>query len=280
MLKLKISITLILLAVISTFSQENLNDYKYIIIPSQYDFQKSEDSFQINSLMKFLFEKADFEVYMDTDEFPEELAKNRCLGLTASLNDNSKMLVTKMNIDLIDCQNKVVYSTVEGKSKIKEYKKAYHECIRKTFTELEKLEYAYNGAVEGAAVSEVLVVEKAEENAVVNESTGIDAQPIANASVIGVTAVGVSSKTEPSKENSVAEITVGSTVLYAQPTVNGFQLVDGTPKVIYVLVKMNVPDVYSIKGSDGIVYKKDGVWKVDTYIDGKLVTKELNIKFF
>ncbi|MCK5814574.1 MAG: hypothetical protein KAH07_01385 [Flavobacteriaceae bacterium] len=239
--KLKVSLVLILFSILSSFSQENLNDYKYIIIPSQFDFQKSKDSFQINSLLKFLFEKTDFEVYLDTDKFPEELAKNRCLGLTAKLDDNSKIFSARTNIDLVDCQNRVVYTTAEGVSKMKDIKKAYHESIRKTFAEIEKLEYAYN------PVSEVVAAP------VIASSSG---------------------------KNDVGQVNIDNIVLYAQPTANGYQLVDSTPQVIYVLNKTAVKDVYLIEGQDGKVYKEGAVWKIDTYVDGKLETKELSLKFF
>lgn len=280
MFKLKVSLALVLFSILSTFSQENLNDYKYVIIPSQYDFQKSEDSFQINSLMKFLFEKIDIEVYMDTDEFPEELAKNRCLGLTARLNDLSKMLVTKMNIDLIDCQNKVVYSTAEGKSKVKDYKKAYHESIREAFSEFDELEYAYNGDKAVVAVSGVVAMENTKDSDVLKESVDSNVNSITKESVVAVTTVAAAATVKPSKEEAVAEITVGTTVLYAQPTADGYQLVDSTPKVIYVLTRTTVKDMYLIKGQDGMVYKEGETWKVDYYVDGKLVTKELSLKFF
>ena len=43
-----------------SFAQKNINNYKFIIVPKQYEFQKSEDSYQINSLTKFLFERDGF----------------------------------------------------------------------------------------------------------------------------------------------------------------------------------------------------------------------------
>ena len=39
------------------FSQTNLNNYKYVIVPKKYDFLKEEDQFRLNGLTKFLFEK-------------------------------------------------------------------------------------------------------------------------------------------------------------------------------------------------------------------------------
>ena len=134
------------------FAQKNINSYKYILVPKQYEFQKSVDQHQLNSLTKFLFNKAGYTVLFTDDNYPEDLAKNSCLALKVRVNSNPSFLKTKMNIDLYDCYNKVVYSTKEAVSKEKVYKKAYQEAIRKTFVELAEHEYNYNG--------EAIVVEK------------------------------------------------------------------------------------------------------------------------
>jgi len=281
MFRLKFSIALLFLSFISVFSQENINDYKYIIVPVQYEFQKGEDAYQVNSLTKFLFEKEGFEVYLSS-ELPESLILNRCLALTARVNNHSKMLSTKMNIDLVDCRSNVVYASTEGKSKEKEYKKAYHESIREAFEDIKALEYKYNGG----SKEEVALI-PLETDVVKDETEALKTVQESNSSLekvapaaIAATAVVATNNSKPEIVNVVAEISTEDRVLYAQPTADGFQLVDSTPKVIYILNKTNIADVYLIKGHDGIVYKKGDVWSVDAYIDGKLVTKELSLKFF
>ena len=129
------------------FAQKDINSYKYIIVPNQYEFQKSEDQYQLNSLTKFLFEKQGFSVLLSNESFPEDLARNPCLALKAVLKNNSGMLTTKLNIDLLDCYNAVVFSSDEGRSKIKDYKKAYQEATRNTFAGIEALNYEYDGTV-------------------------------------------------------------------------------------------------------------------------------------
>lgn len=127
-----------------SFAQKNINNYKYIIVPKQYEFQKNEDSYQINSLIKFLFERDDFITFFSTDTFPVELANNSCMALKAMIKNKSGMLNTKLNIDLVDCYNNVVFSTSEAKSKEKDYKKAYQETIRMAFEDIEALNYTYS----------------------------------------------------------------------------------------------------------------------------------------
>ena len=124
-------------------SQKSINSYKYVLIPEQFNFQKSADSYQINSLTKFLFNKAGFSTFMSNEVIPEDLARNRCLALSVLMNKGASMLRTKLNIQLVDCNNSVVFTTSEGQSREKEYQKAYHEAIRNAFTDIQELNYTY-----------------------------------------------------------------------------------------------------------------------------------------
>lgn len=129
----------------SVFSQSNVNSYKYVIVPEQYEFQKSEDQYQINSLTKFLFRKYGFTVLSSSESYPPDLALNPCLGLKGLVKNTSGMLTVKVKVELVDCYNNSVFSTSEGKSKSKDYKKGYHEAIRSAFADIDSLNYKYNG---------------------------------------------------------------------------------------------------------------------------------------
>lgn len=142
------------------FGQNNINSYKYILVPKQFEFQKSEDQYQLNSLSKFLFDKAGYKVLFTDEQYPNDLASNSCLGLKMVVNNSSSIFKTKMNIELYDCYNKIVFSTNEGTSRKKEYKKAYHEAIRSAFKDLEGIDYKYSGVTINKAVSK----EKNEKN--------------------------------------------------------------------------------------------------------------------
>lgn len=126
------------------FAQKSINSHKYILVPKQFEFQKSQDQYQLNSLTKFLFERAGFTVLFSDDNFPIDLASNGCLGLKANVNNASGLFSTKVSIDLLDCHNTVVFSTKEGVSKSKDYQTAYHEAIRNAFVDIENLKYVYN----------------------------------------------------------------------------------------------------------------------------------------
>jgi hypothetical protein len=116
-------------------SQSSLSDYAYVLVPQQFEFQRGKDQYQINTLMRHLFNSAGFNAIYD-----EELrGLSRCDGLFADLIRESSFLQTKIQIVLKDCYNNIVYRSAEGTSKEKEYRKGYHEAIRRAFQSIEVL---------------------------------------------------------------------------------------------------------------------------------------------
>lgn len=109
------------------FSQQN-TDYQYIIIPKQFSFQKEVNQFNLNILSKFLLEKNNFKCVWD-DKIPEN--SNSCDGLRFNIINNSNLLKTKLIATLTDCKGNVVYTSQEGKSGEKDFKKGYSEALRK-----------------------------------------------------------------------------------------------------------------------------------------------------
>ena len=139
----KIIITLCLFGVVAISSAQNINNYKYIIIPETYDFLEEVNKYQLNALTKYLFEEAGFTTLMTNENKPQDLAMNSCLGLTSNVKNNSGLFVTKLVIELKDCQGKLIFKSEEGRSREKDFKKAYHEALRDAFTSFENIDYEY-----------------------------------------------------------------------------------------------------------------------------------------
>ena len=119
------------------------------------------------------------------------------------------------------------------------------------------------------------VVQSKEETSVVIEEESLEL-----AVAVAVIAASATTVNTVVSENVVVKEDVLQNILYAQSIKNGFQLVDSTPKVLYVIQETTVNDVYVIKDNSGVVYKENGLWKIDFYRNGALISKELNIKFF
>jgi hypothetical protein len=70
-------------------------------------------------------------------------------------------------------------------------------------------------------------------------------------------------------------------LLYAQPTENGYQLIDKTPKVVMKLLKTSRQDSFiAIKdGVQGSLNAKDNGWYFEYYQNDKLVSEKISVKF-
>lgn len=235
----------------ASFAQKTINNYKYVIVPTKFDFVKGKDKYQTSSLTKFLFNKYGFKAFLENEKLPEETVNNRCLVLTGVIKDDSGLFTTKSIVELRDCYNKVVFTSQVGRSKEKDYKKAYHEAIRNAFKSIEALKYKYVPLQED-------IVTKAKE----------------------VTAVTVVPTVVESKVAEVIEKPANTKEqLFAQPVANGFQLVNMKPEVVFQVLKTNVKDVFVIKDKNGILYKNGNSWFAEYYNKGDKIEKQYHIKF-
>ena len=135
-MKVKLFLFLFLGSLVSNlYGQKSLSEYSYVEIPRLYEFLYEEDQHQLNSLTKFLFNKYGFNAYF-SDELPNV---KRCDGLQAEILGKPGFIYTKITVVLKDCYGEEVFRSEQGRSKEKEYKKAYHEAMRKAFVSIEEL---------------------------------------------------------------------------------------------------------------------------------------------
>ena len=263
----KIAFSLLLVLAMSTYSQNNqINNYKYIIVQEKFDFLKKPDQYQTSSLTKFLLKKKGFTVFLSNETLPKDLLQNRCLALIASVTEGSSMFSVKNTIELKDCYGKLVYSSKEGKSKEKEYKKGYQEAIRNAYNTMSDLEYKYTPKKEVVKVNEVI------ENEVtlpIKKNTNVNVIP----------EVKISTPVKKLVSTEITKSSIKVETLYAQVKINGFQLVNTTPAIVFYVLKTNVNDVFIIKGKNGIIYKNENIWIAEYYENDKFVVKQFDIKF-
>lgn len=278
-------ITLVVLNHFSGFSQERINDYKYVIIPIQYEFQKSEDQYQLNSLTKFLFNKYGFTAYMENENLPNDYLSNRCLGLIADVKKvKGGFLNTKIQIDLLDCKDQVIASSVIGKSKEKVYEKAYNIAIREAFKTFQYFDYKYmpNPSLSQAG-SESSSTQEKEIERLKKEVQDLKENSKSNTETLSeeTNASAEEPVTESSKTISVNDTEHNSQkdMLYAQPIEGGFQVVDTEPKTVMVLLRSGLDGHFIVKGKDAVVYKKGSSWILAEHNGKTLITKEIQLKF-
>lgn len=154
MRKIHILIFLLIIAFLPLKAQE-LNSYKYVIVPTEYSFMDGPDKYELNSLTNFLFEKYGFESYMADEDLPAKYQNDPCSGLYADVKNNSGMFRTKLEVILKDCKGKVKFVSEEGKSRKKEFKAAFHDALRDAFVSIADLNYRYDEAIAAKTDAEV-----------------------------------------------------------------------------------------------------------------------------
>lgn len=245
--------TLIVLALLTLagYSQSTINSYKYVLVPERFDFSREDNQYGLNTTTKMLLELKGFVVFMNNEALPPELAANKCNALKAELVEKKGFFTTGITLLLKDCQGNTIFKSKEGKSREKEFQPAYDQALRDAFTSLNALPYKYDSSM---------------------------AAPAQQAVTAPAAAPAVPATPQSTPPTTATDITG---TLYAQPTPNGYQLVDTTPKKVLTLLKTSMQDYFIAEAgaTNGIVFKKEGEWFFEYYKDSKLVSRKLEVKF-
>lgn len=228
---------------------QSINDYKAVIIPLRFDFMKSDNQYRLATLSKFNLNKAGFEAYYATEDKPLGYS-DRCDLLNMDVIKGNSFLSTKLYIVFKDCYGKIIFTSDVGFNREKSYETAYTMALNKAFESVTALNYQYSRK---ALADSVLV------------------QP------------SVETKVEYKESVAVANTTDSSflIVLYAQPTANGFQLIDSTPSVVFKIQKTAKADYFMAQkgNTNGVMYKKDNHWVFEYYQGETLMSEKVSVKF-
>ncbi|OZV66870.1 hypothetical protein [Winogradskyella aurantia] len=264
----KIIILTVFLTTLSTFAQKSINNYKYLVVPLQWEFSNGKDAWRLNTLVRYLFKEEGFNVYFDEEKLPEDLFKDRCLALYVDVNKiEGGFLKNRMQISLLNCKGKEVMLSKVGESKKKDHKQAYNEAVREAFESFMGLNYRYepmqkvNNEAGNVKTSNQVIQQE--------ESIQTKSKLIQGANLTG---------SETRKAESKSQLSQ-SIVYYAQAIPEGYQVVNTVPEVVMILLKTSAENVFMVKGKTATVFKKDGKW-IYSENDGKTtIEKELNIEF-
>lgn len=235
-----------LLFSVLSFAQ-SVNDYKYVLVPSRFSFNKEPNAYGLNALTKSMLEKYGFVAYMDSDAMPDEVLNYNCNKLYVDVIENNNITNIRLTIVLKDCKNNILFKSEEGKSREKNWTAGYHEAFRNAAKSFDGLHYKYNGSTTQVGRELATATDKS---------------------------------TPVSKEVPIASALAGG-MLFAQPILNGYQLVDTTPKVVMVIYSTGSKDVYLAERDavKGILRNDNGQWVFEFYRENKLVSEKVNVKF-
>jgi len=293
-----LSVFLIMALGFQAFSQAELNEYKYVIVPKKFDGFRSENQYQTSTLIKYYFVKQGFNTVYD-DALPQDLNSDRCLGLKASIADGSSMFATKLAIVLNDCQGSEVYRSMQGMSKVKDYKEAYRESISEAFISLNGFRHIYTPK-EALDAPMTISFKDDVKNLTLENDTKQEMIPEVKEALPTVASIPVEMTNDviemedqivnEVQDEVIKEIEVSQEVrkaedttlaLYAQQTATGYQLVDTTPSILFYLKETSVKGVYLAEGNNqkGLVFLEDNQWVFEYYEGTKRIKEVLLIKF-
>lgn len=234
---------LLFLLVFGVAYAQDINNYQYVVVPKKFDDFKYENSNGLNTSVKLMLIKFGFKAYFPDELLAEGINLNRCDLLIADLNDQSNLMVTKVKVVLKDCNDKVIFQTALGTSREKEHLVSYNQALRAAAKSFETLGYKYIGKA-------------------------VPFEPTVEKPVVRV----VDTKVESISNNGF---------FFAQPTANGYQVVDNEPKIIMRLYNTSQKNVFMAdkNGVNGTVLLKDGQWFFEYYNNGNLVSEPINLKF-
>lgn len=266
----KIVVSLLFVIAFNYGGYAQLNQYKYVIVPTKLADFKHENQFQTSTLIKHLLTKEGFNAVYE-NALPDDLNANRCTGVKIELLDNSSLFTTKAKLQLVDCRGTVVFMTQDGRSKTKDFKQAYKEVITDAFLSIRGLNYTYRAKEANNEPETVTVSFKNDVKSLGKEAGGQDVNT--QKTTVPLTKIKKAEKLSEDMEGA-------KSLLFAQPIENGYQLVDTTPKVVYVLKSTAAPDVFLVNkdGKSGVVFKNEGKWYIEMDVKDS-EAKELHIKF-
>lgn len=130
-MSIKSIVSLIFTVLCITISNaQTLNNYKYVIVPEQFEFQRSPHDYDVNKMIQFTFNKYDFIAFLASEVPKSDLSI--CDALMASIKSTG-FIKTTFVLTLKDCKGNIVYTSPKGTSIKKDYRVAYYEAVRDVF---------------------------------------------------------------------------------------------------------------------------------------------------
>jgi hypothetical protein len=148
--------------------------------------------------------------------------------------------MTRIKLVLKDCKELVIFQTPFGSSRDKQFGIAYNQAFRDAAKSFDNLNYKYNGEADNK--------------------------------------MGTEEKIQYSKV-SISSLNYNEVTPIKTPP--GFNLLSSDSKVVYNLLQTSVPQVYlaTRENLNGIFYSKEAVWYFDYYLNDKLFSEKVAVKF-
>lgn len=249
------------------YAQNPLDSYKYIIVPKKFDFLRKENQYRVNSQTKYLFDSNGYTTLLKGEEYPDDLLSNPCLGVEANVIDESNTFTSKVRISLTNCQDQVVYTTEQGRSKEKEYAKSYSLALNNAFKSIAEMGYEFNPDL---ALVPSVASAPTQQPGVAKTEPVAEPKPVSEPKptevAVAAAAVPVAAAVPEVSEAPEKESVSGGAVTYGNENISFFLIEQGNNLVAYVVrstsgnytqgekigtfEKSSLPNVYRVEWKD------------------------------
>ncbi len=221
---------------------QNLNSYKYAIIPEKFTFQKENNDIILNSSVKSALEKYDFKSYLSSEKLPKDASNMNKVFVDIELVNTPSN--GKVKIILKDFENKVLFTSKEGKATDKDDIVACNMAFSLAVNSLKQLNHKFDKFSKLVSVEEEVVEPKED----------------AELSVI-------KNLNSPISYNAVA---------YKK----GFHLMLNN-EIVYDLTKTSRKELFLAKRQDitGIVIRFEDDWYFEYSVDHDIISERIAVNF-
>ena len=253
----KIVVSFLLFSIVGI--AQNLNEYKYALVPAKFSFLKEDNQYNLNLLTKMYLQKYDFETYFVNESAPDDFINSNCNKIFIEVLNNSNMFTTKLKVVVKDCKNNILATSLEGTSKEKEYNVAYNEAIRMAFDNFGILKmHQFQPSQKSVGISKEPVQSTVETKKVdeLPKKIKLSGEPATNQMF--------------QKKYSVVA------------TENGYNLITvPSDYKIFQISKTTSNDVFIAKRDAvfGILIKKEETWFFEYYQNNQLVSEKIEVTF-
>lgn len=127
MKKISIFLSVIFLVLIKS---QTVSDYKYILIPTEFNDFKENKSFGLNVILEKSLRGKKYIVLSETKtNWPVDALTNPCKVLSADVLDDKSMFRNKIILQFKNCNNQVIFTQKAG-STIKEYEPGFQDALK------------------------------------------------------------------------------------------------------------------------------------------------------
>jgi hypothetical protein len=97
---------------------QSINNYKYVVVDNQYEFQEEANQYRLNELIVFELKKYGIDAFRNNAVIPLDMNRGLCNTLYVQA-EKTGFIIINLDYKLVDCGGTVVMELPRGSSQTK-----------------------------------------------------------------------------------------------------------------------------------------------------------------